>query len=141
MDLTKDDVHICRVLFNKDTHAMAIALYGDRAREIYKYICYATLGSSDFFQYRIGSAFEKILYQDPIASFFFDNGLIDYSLFSNGDIYNLIMRSLIAEKIWDSGKLDAYLYKLEDYHIRWILSLSYIRDKIKKSGKLKLQNK
>ncbi len=37
MELTKNDAHICRILFDQSTHDMAIAMYGDRAKKIWGY--------------------------------------------------------------------------------------------------------
>ncbi len=135
MELTQDDVPICRILFNKKTHAMALAMYGDRAREIYSFICGDILKGNDFFEYETGVAFE-ILRKEPIASFFFDNSLINFSYFCDVDICFIFKWSTIVEKIWDSGELDNYLYKLHGFNIYKILANSPICDKIWDSGKL-----
>ncbi len=135
MELTQDDVPICRILFNEDTHAMALAMYGERAREIYEYI-HTSHFHKDFFKYPIGDAFEKILRKEPLASFFFDNNLINFSFLSGDDITYPLIYSPICEKIWDSGSLDLYLYKLDGYYIYRILTISPICDKIWNSGKL-----
>lgn len=37
MKLTKKDAHICQILFDQSTHDMAIAMYGDRAKKIWRY--------------------------------------------------------------------------------------------------------
>ncbi len=107
MELTQDDVHICRILFNKETHALAIALYGDRTKEIYHYVHNKAL-FIDFFEHRLGTAFEQILIEKSTASFFFDNGLVDFSCFTGGDIVFVLNYSPIADKILDSGELNPY---------------------------------
>ncbi len=163
MELTKYDVHICRILFNKDTHDMAVALYGDRAREIYKFICNAVFEGHDFFQDTEWSFF-KILIDERTCNFFFENNL--YSLVSwnfmyslsnspiadkilnsrqfdsytnriNGDIVREILtNSPVLDKIWDDGKISNYLHKLSGRQIRKILIESPIAEKIWHSGKL-----
>ncbi len=138
MELTQDDVHIFRVLFNKETHAMTIALYGERAKEIYNFVCDKVL-FDDFFRYRMGCALEFMLREKSTASFFFENNLIDFSCFNNYDISSILIWSPICEKIWDSGKLDPHLHKLNDDYIKWIFEDSSLRNKIKASGKLKLK--
>lgn len=140
MRLTQSDRHIYRVLFKKDTHDMALALYGERAKVIYHYIRRIALHRKGFFEYiRVGHAFEEILEQEPSASFFFDNNLIDFGCLGGSDIHGILKWSPIAEKIWDSAKLDAYLNKLDAYHIKLLLEESPIKDKIKASGKLSLK--
>ncbi len=135
MELTQDDVPICRILFNKETHAMALAMYGDRAREIYSFICGDILKGNDFFEYETGVAFE-ILRKEPIASFFFDNSLINFSYFCDVDICFIFKWSTIVEKIWDSGELDNYLHILGGYEIKMILIKSPMAEKVWDSGKL-----
>ncbi len=136
MKLTQDDVPICRILFNKYTHDMAIAMYGERAKEIYKFICNTVFEGHDFFGFDKGETFKWLLYEEPTASFFFDNSLINFSYFCDVDIYFIFRWSTIVEKIWDSGELDNYLYKLHGFNIYKILANSPICDKIWDSGKL-----
>lgn len=136
MKLTQDDVHVCRILFNKDTHAMAIAMYGERAKEIYKYVCKKVLGDTDFFKFEIGDALENIIRKEPLASFFFENNLVDFSCFNGIDIRYILNESILAEKIWDLNLLDNFLWKMGTYDIHYILIESPICEKIWDSGKL-----
>ncbi len=137
MELTQDDAHICRVLFNEDTHDMALAMYGDRAEKIYNSISNKALGGKDFFFFRVGDAFERILREEGIANFFFEHSLVDFYCFNWEDICWCLIYSPIADKIWDSGELDPNLNKLDDFSIERLLDESPITEKIKASGKLK----
>ncbi len=138
MELTEYDVHICRVLFNKETHPMGIALYGDRAKEIYKYVCKEITCQDDFFGCREGIFWRMVLFRQPLADFFFDNNLMDFSCFNGFNIACIFVWSPICEKIWDSGKLDPYLYKLNLDEICYIFEEYLVKYKIKASGKIKL---
>lgn len=84
----------------------------------------------------MGTIFEVILKKESVASFFFDNNLIDFSCFNGDNLYYILARSPISEKIWDSGVLKPYLNKLTYNHILRLLGYSPIQEKIKKSLKL-----
>ncbi len=139
MELTKNDVHICRILFNKETHPMALAMYGDRAKEIYEFVCKKVLGDYDFFDHKIDLTFYKILTHKTLANFFLENDLVNFSCFDSMYIHYILVNSPIKEKIWDSGRFDSYLYKFSNAHANRLLDESPIADKIKASGKLKLK--
>ncbi|MBT9145825.1 MAG: hypothetical protein DDT42_01702 [candidate division WS2 bacterium] len=138
MELTENDVPICKVLFNEETHAMALAMYGDRAKEIYNYVCDKGFQGKDFFGYREGIFWRMMLLRQPLADFFFDNNLINFGCLDAHDICYILKWSSVCGKIWDSGRFDSYLDKLKDWSIEWILAESPISDKIKASGKLKI---
>lgn len=129
MNFTEKDVPICKMLFNEATHEMGMLMYGERAKEIYKFVCTSHL-YKDFFDYPIGDAFERILRTEPLASFFFDNGLFIFDSFSGGDITCLLIYSPICEKIWDSSQLENYLHRLTGFYIYRILTASPICEKI-----------
>lgn len=138
MRFTEKDVPICKMIFNEATHEMGMLMYQERAREIYKFICDTCLDSWDFFEYKVDDSFAEILIRKPTASFFFDNNLIDFDCFNRYNIQNVLILSPIVKRVWDSGKLDSYLYRLDDWNIQLILEKSPIADKIKESGKLKI---
>ncbi len=139
MKLTQDDAHVCRVLFNKDTHAMALAMYGDRAKEIYKFVCDTIdINVEFFFQGGIGDRFERILRHESLANFFFGNRLIDFSSLTHDDIRCFFLKSPISDNILTSGVLNSYLHKINGFDIYVILALSPICEKIWNSGKLYL---
>ncbi len=128
MELTKDDAPICRILFNKETHAMALTMYGDRAKEIYGYIRKEII-RVDFID-SIGWATYLILSDERTCDFFFMNNILDYSKLEGLSIKQLLIESPIAEKIWESGKLNPYINKLDWWDFSTVLTKSPITEKI-----------
>ncbi len=133
MELTQDDVPICRILFNEGTHAMALAMYGDRAKEIYKFVC-EIIGGNFFADIKWCSCF--ILRSKLISKFFFENNLIDFSVLSENHVKDILHFSPIAGKIWDSSKLDFCLEKIGKWHAKELLVHSRLSKKVWESGKL-----
>lgn len=38
MELTEEDIEICKLLFNEETHQLAIELYQERAKVIFEFV-------------------------------------------------------------------------------------------------------
>lgn len=103
MELTKKDVPICKMIFTESTHEMGMLMYGERAKEIYGFVCNTVLGRYD--------------------------------------IHEILTRCPVAEKIWDSGKLDPYLHKMDKLDVQWTLMYSPIADNIYFSKKIPYNGK
>ncbi len=134
MKFKKSDAHILRILLNQSTHAMAIAMYGDRAKKIMTYIKRVT-HSNDYFEDTSFNLCWLICSDKKNANFLLDNDLININQIVDSDL-SFLFKTSIAEKLWDSGKLDPHLDRINGRGISEILTDSPIAEKVWDSGKL-----